>query len=277
MEKPLIRCEDQVRRKTGLRKAIVQKRQKRWLAGLMLLFLLGGCGNAGFTVQSMQEGTVDGGGTETGRAEKSRTGDSEAAKAGNAGDVEGSGSGGASESESNKAPGNASEAEADSESDSESENTVVVYVCGAVREEGVYSLPENSRAADALAAAGGYADDAAKGVINLAGRLTDGEKLRFPSLEEVENGSFSGSFSEGSVGNGDQETESRDTDPGMVDLNRASLEELMTLPGIGEEKARGILEYREEHGGFQRAEELMQVPGIKEGIYRKLSGMIIVR
>lgn len=52
----------------------------------------------------------------------------------------------------------------------------------------------------------------------------------------------------------------------LVDINTAGLEELMTLPGIGEVRAQAILDYREEHGPFEYVEDLIQVPGIGEGI-----------
>ena len=63
---------------------------------------------------------------------------------------------------------------------------------------------------------------------------------------------------------------------GRLDLNHATLEELVTLPGIGEVRARRILDYRKQHGPFQSASDLMQVRGIGEGIYSKLRDLIYV-
>ena len=63
---------------------------------------------------------------------------------------------------------------------------------------------------------------------------------------------------------------------GLVDINTAGLEELMTLNGIGETRAKAIIEYRSEKGAFTKAEDIMQIPGIKEGIYRKIQDQIIV-
>ena len=60
----------------------------------------------------------------------------------------------------------------------------------------------------------------------------------------------------------------------LVSLNKATKEELMTLPGVGESKASDIIKYREESGGFSTLEELMKIPGIKEGVYNKLSDKI---
>ena len=59
-----------------------------------------------------------------------------------------------------------------------------------------------------------------------------------------------------------------------MDLNTASREQLMTLSGIGEAKAASIIAYREEHGGFRKIEELMEVEGIKEGVFNKVRDQI---
>ncbi len=135
-----------------------------------------------------------------------------------------------------------------------------VYVCGAVVREGVYTLPNGSRAADALEAAGGYAKDALKGSVNLAEKITDGEKLRFPRIGETpeETGE-------------DSPGKASDT---RVNINTADLETLKTLPGIGETRAQDILAFREKNGEFSKTEDLMQVPGIKEGTYNKLKDRI---
>ena len=136
---------------------------------------------------------------------------------------------------------------------------VMVYVCGEVVHPGVYSLPQESRIQDALEAAGGMAEGAAPTYLNQAQRVLDGEKIYVPSREEVKSGSLP-------QGDGLGE--------GKVSLNQGSLEELMTLPGIGEAKAQAILDYRQSQGGFSSLEELMQVDGIKEGTYKNLQERI---
>lgn len=68
--------------------------------------------------------------------------------------------------------------------------------------------------------------------------------------------------------------ESRDE---KVDLNTADLEELMTLNGVGETRAKAIMEYRTRNGSFRRIEDIMQIPGIKEGIFSKIKDQITVR
>ena len=65
-------------------------------------------------------------------------------------------------------------------------------------------------------------------------------------------------------------------DDDSVNLNTADLEELKTLPGIGDAKAKSIINYREEHGGFENIEEIMQIEGIKEGVFQKIKDKIKV-
>lgn len=78
-----------------------------------------------------------------------------------------------------------------------------------------------------------------------------------------------------------RETEAAKTVPEAtgerVDLNTAGLEELQTLTGIGQTRARAILEYRNQYGPFAQPEDIMQVPGIKEGIFSKIKDQITVQ
>lgn len=144
--------------------------------------------------------------------------------------------------------------------DTEKESTIFVYVCGAVAAEGVYKLPQGSRAFEAIAKAGGFRADAATSSINQAEILKDEMQLYIPTVEEVM-----------------QETAQKEAeDEGKVNLNTASREELMTLPGVGESKADSILKYREENGGFQTIEDIMQISGIKEGLFSKIKDYITV-
>ena len=138
--------------------------------------------------------------------------------------------------------------------------SIWVYVCGEVRDPGVYELPEGSRITDAVEAAGGMTGDAAETYLNLAETLSDGQKIEVPSVEMAE---------------ALEEAAAQDTS-GLVNLNRATEAELMTLSGIGESKAKEIIRYRESRGGFQKPEDLMNIPGIKEGVYNKIRDQITV-
>lgn len=160
------------------------------------------------------------------------------------------------------------------------EETIQVHVCGAVEKPGVYGLPAGSRVFEAVEAAGGMAEEAAEDYLNLAELLFDGAKVRVPFSEELSEGKVYGEAGiYGVTGNfalENPETFSQDKN-GLVDLNHANKEELMALPGIGEARAEAILAWREEHGAFQKPEDIMQVSGIKEAAYEKLKDKITVR
>ena len=143
------------------------------------------------------------------------------------------------------------------EGDSGGVQTMIwVHVCGAVRSPGLMEIAAGSRAGDALEMAGGFADDADTDYVNLAAFLEDGQKLYFPTVEESRTMAP------------EEKGETK------VDLNRAGEEELCSLPGIGSSRAKAILKYRNEHGKFQSIEEVLKVPGIKEGLYEQIKDLI---
>ena len=146
------------------------------------------------------------------------------------------------------------------EKSKDTKRSVWVYVCGSVNCPGVYELSEGSRITDAIEAAGGMTEEAADTYLNLAETLSDGQKIEVPSLEEAEALTEAG------------KTEAA----GLVNLNRATEEELMTLSGIGASKAKEIIRYRETKGGFGKPEDLMKIPGIKEGVFHKIRDQITV-
>lgn len=143
-------------------------------------------------------------------------------------------------------------------------DTVPVYVCGAVNNPGVYYLSPDSLKADALHMAGGLTPDAATYYVNLAETVASGEKIYFPYADEVAD----------SV-NVSQNDNGQDNS-GKININTATKEELMTLPGIGESKACAIIRYREEYGPFQTIEDITNISGIKEGVYNNIRDYIIV-
>ena len=143
------------------------------------------------------------------------------------------------------------------------EKTCLVYVCGAVVAPGVYELDDGSRIYEAVELAGGFMEDAAEDVLNLAESVTDGQMIRIPTEEEQEAA-------------GRQGAEADSVADGKLDLNRADVAALMELPGIGQSKAEAIVGYREEHGSFSRTEDLMKVEGIKEGVFNKIKDRIKV-
>lgn len=144
------------------------------------------------------------------------------------------------------------------------ETEFAVHVCGAVNCPGVYMLKEDAIKQDALLAAGGFAEGAAMDYVNLAETVKNGEKIYFPYEEELESGIFI------------SETES-DISGGLININTADKDMLMTLPGIGEKRAQDILDYRKQYGDFSRIEDIKNVKGIKESIYNNIKDIICVR
>lgn len=143
------------------------------------------------------------------------------------------------------------------EEESEKEAYICVYVCGQIQTPGVYSIPEGSRVCDLFEVAGGFTKDAAADYWNQARLLKDGEMIYVPSKEEVKDRTFEGQSKK-------------------VNINTASKEELLTIPGVGEAKAEAILAYREENGPFSSIEELKKVDGIKDGVFSKMKEHIEV-
>ena len=141
-----------------------------------------------------------------------------------------------------------------------------VYICGAVVRPGVYALPEGSRIYEVIEAAGGMTEDADDTLVNQAEPVTDGMMIRIYTKDEA--AAFDAEA-------GGMTAERVDAD-GRIDINSASIAELMTLPGIGTAKAEAIVAYREEYGAFSSIEDLMNIPGIKEGVFRQLKEHIKV-
>ena len=137
---------------------------------------------------------------------------------------------------------------------------IFVHVCGEVVHPGVYELKAGSRVYEAVKAAGGMSENAAQNFLNQAEILEDGQQIYVPSEEEIS----------------DTDSENGRTDDGKVNLNQASKEQLMTLPGVGEAKADAIIRYRSEKGDFSSIEEIMEIEGIKEGVFKKIEDWITV-
>lgn len=150
----------------------------------------------------------------------------------------------------------------------ESEALICVHVCGAVNAPDVYEMAEGSRVCDAVALAGGFAEDADSTWINQAGYVQDGQQLYVYTAEETQG------LSRDAPPHG--EAAVQDTADGLVNLNTAGREELMTLPGIGEAKADAIIAWRTEHGAFGAIEEIQQISGIKEAVFSKIKDRITV-
>ncbi|MCC8046549.1 MAG: helix-hairpin-helix domain-containing protein [Clostridiales bacterium] len=188
-----------------------------------------------------------------------------------------------------------------------------VYVCGAVREPGVYPIRTDMRVCDAVGLAGGFSEEADEEWLNQAATLYDGQKLYIYTTEETDLMKASGMTPEGMSGNssgavaagtsgtaengGGTDNSVTDTSAGglgessslaagtadvqaasdgKVNINTATRDELMTLPGIGESKADAIVAYRDAHGVFASIEEIQNISGIKSGVFSQIKDLITV-
>lgn len=168
---------------------------------------------------------------------------------------------------------------------------IFVYVCGSVRQPGVYEFQDGARIYEAVEAAGGLLEEADSRAVNLAAELKDQMQIYIPSQAETAGGqSASGNAQESYVLTGDashgagSETVSGGAaseaaaggTQSRININTAQESQLTTLPGIGPSKAKDIIEYREAHGAFSSVEELMDIPGIKSGVFDKIKDKVTV-
>lgn len=132
-----------------------------------------------------------------------------------------------------------------------------IYVCvqGEVSAPGVFVLPEGSRVFDAVNEAGGLLETADVTKINLVSVLSDGMQIVVPSVSSNATG-------------GSEER------PSLVDINSATITELMSLPGIGDAKATAIIQYRDTHNSFANIDEIKEVNGIKESTFESIKDLI---
>lgn len=140
---------------------------------------------------------------------------------------------------------------------------VVIHICGAVAREGVYTLQEGDRVADALDMAGGYTEEADRYALNLAMKLADGMKIYVPRTGEEWNEEVI--------------TSPAGTEDRKVNINTADINELTKIPGVGAARAEAIIAFREKEGRFASSEDLMKIPGIKEGMFAKMEPYVRVR
>lgn len=172
-----------------------------------------------------------------------------------------------------------------SDASSEETKTLVVHICGAVSAPGVYELPAGSRIIDAVEAGGGFLPEAEEACCNLAEEIVDGCQIYIMTKSE----SCADGQTEKKAGiqtspDSDMQTTDRNVrsnsapalENGLVNLNTADVAALMTLPGIGESRAKAIISYREQHGAFAQIEDIMKISGIKQAAFSKIKDKITV-
>jgi len=128
---------------------------------------------------------------------------------------------------------------------------IVVEIKGEVNRPGVYMMDIDERLYSLIRVAGGLTGNAEIEGINFAQKLSDGMVITIPRKQD----------------NQDQITN-------KISINRATIYELMTLKGIGEARAKSIIDYRNTHGPFTNIEGLLNVPGISETIFNQIKDNI---
>lgn len=136
----------------------------------------------------------------------------------------------------------------DSYTENNKEDKIFVYIGGAVEKPNVYKLEEGSRIKDLVEIAGGFSDNAESKDINLAQKLNDEDYIYVYSIGESEIDS-----------NISSEVTSSIRKDGCININKATVEELKSIDGIGEARASKIVEYREENGPYKNIDELKTI------------------
>ncbi len=151
-----------------------------------------------------------------------------------------------------------------------------VHICGAVKHPGVYQSKADSRLIDLVEQAGGFTDKAAEDYINQASKVQDGQRIYIPTEEEVKELSAGERMDGDSTEETTTQASPESSGSKLININTATAEELMELPGVGEAKAASIIDYRNTKGKFKSIEDLMKISGIKEGLFQKVSKYITV-
>lgn len=148
----------------------------------------------------------------------------------------------------------------------ENKNHIYVYLSGEVESPGVYKLENEARLYQAIELAGGMTKNAQKEYLNLAETVYDGQQINILSKKEYKKSQ-------------EQDTDivqNTDSDNALININTATPEELQSLSGIGETRAKAIIEYREKNGKFQTIEDIKNVSGIGDSTFENIQNDITV-
>ena len=143
------------------------------------------------------------------------------------------------------------------------QDLITVDVKGAVKSPGIYDLPVGSRVNDAVQKAGGLIDNADSKSINLAQKISDEALVYVPTKGE-------------DISQATQSNASNSKEDKKVNLNKASLEELKQVKGLGAKRAQDIIDHRESNGKFKSVDELKKVSGIGAKTIEKLKEYVTV-
>ena len=146
----------------------------------------------------------------------------------------------------------------------EPKRIIYVEIKGEVKRPDVYKMEEESIIKDLIDKAGGLTENANIEKINRAKKLKDNELIVIPNDDNINEITTSGLVS------------TAEEESGKININTADLSKLKEIPGIGDVKAKSIIEYREKNGGFKSIEDIKNIDGIGEKTFEKIKDSIIV-
>lgn len=161
--------------------------------------------------------------------------------------------------------------EQEEEEKDKEEEKIIIHITGEVEEGGVIELEKGARISDAIEEAGGTTEEADLSNVNLAYSLSDGQKIKIPNInEENEETIIEENAGENIIIEGNKSKEEK------ININKATQTEIETLPGIGPSTALKIINYRNEHGKFEKIEDIKNVSGIGDSKYENIKEYICV-
>lgn len=147
--------------------------------------------------------------------------------------------------------------------------TITIFISGEVKNPGVVTIDSEKRLSDAVDKLGGTTEHADLNKINLATKLTDESHYIIPKIgDSIED------YSNEDIEN--NESNNLENKSNLININKASIEELDKLPGVGEATANKIVNYRDEKGKFNSIEDIKNVNGIGEKKYEELKNLISI-
>ena len=152
----------------------------------------------------------------------------------------------------------------------QSSGDIFVHVVGEVNAPGIVKVPEGTRLYNVIEKAGGMTKNAQTDYLNLADTVKDGQQIRVISKKEYKK------LKKKSHGGSQKESQGGSDSSGLININTATADELQTLSGIGEVRAKAIVEYRTQNGNFSKPEDIKNVSGIGDATFNNIKSQICV-
>ena len=158
---------------------------------------------------------------------------------------------------------------------------IFVHIDGYINNPGVYEIKENDRIKTLIDKAGGFKEGYSIKNINLAAKLSDGDKIYIPSVSEEKNSENNNNININSSGKGQNVKADRNNvsimkNNSKININTANISELKQITGIGESTANKIIDYRENVGKFKKIEDIKEVKGIGDAKFEAIKNRITI-